>query len=230
MGQRQVQPIRNSLMSSESAVSVLIVDENPIVRYGISQLLEQATGLCVIAETCSCDTAWKSLKTKAPRVLLIDVDLKDGCALRLIAKVTKARLQTRILVYSANTGDLQITDALRSGAHGFITKDIQPDELLKAIRTISESGSYLDPAVTSKVIGQLGRKQEKRAVYGRRLTQRESAVLQAIAMGKRSRDIAAELFISERTVKYHLSSMYNKLQVSNRTQAVKYAFKYGLIK
>jgi DNA-binding NarL/FixJ family response regulator len=217
-------------MASESAVSVLIVDEHPIVRYGISQLLEQATDLCVIAETCSCGTAWKSIKTKAPRVLLIDVDLKDGCALRLIAKVTKARLQTRILVYSANAGELQITDALRSGAHGFITKDIQPDELLKAIRTISESGSYLDPAVTSKVIGQLGRKQERRAVNGRRLTQRESAVLQAIALGKRSSDIAAELFISERTVKYHLSSMYNKLQVSNRTQAVKYAFKYGLIK
>lgn len=230
MEERQVQPIRDSLMASESAVSVLIVDEHPIVRYGISQLLEQATGLCVIAETCSCDTAWISLKTKAPRVLLIDVDLKDGCALRLIAKVAKARLQTRILVYSASSGELQIIEALRSGAHGFITKDIQPGELLKAIKTISEGGSCLDPSIISKVVGLLGRKHERRAANGRRLTQRESEVLQGIANGKRNSDIAAELFISERTVKYHLSSMYFKLQVSNRTQALKYAFEHGLLK
>lgn len=230
MEKKQVCPIRDSRGYREDEVSVLIVDDNPVVCYGITRLVMKTTGMCVIAETCRCDTAWKSLKAEAPRVLLIDLDLKDGCALELIAKVTKARLQTRILVYSASSGELQIIEALRSGAHGFITKDIQPGELIKAIKTISEGGSCLDPSIISKVVGLLGRKHERRAANGRRLTQRESEVLQGIANGKRNSDIAAELFISERTVKYHLSSMYFKLQVSNRTQALKYAFDHGLLK
>jgi len=214
----------------EKTISILILDDNPMVRYGIRQLCEQQTGLEMIAEASSCQMAWNMLESKKPRVLLMDIDMKDGCAHKLIAKVVREAPETRILVYSARSGELQILQALRSGAHGYLTKDVEPDGLLDAIHAIAHSGSYLDPAISSKVIGQLGRVQERRTSNSRRLTQRETAVLQGIATGKRNRDIATDLFITERTVKYHLSSMFAKLQVRNRTEAVKYAFEHGFIK
>lgn len=214
----------------EEGISILIVDDNPIVRYGIRQLLERETDIQVTAETSSCHAAWDILSTSSPHMILIDVDLKDGCGHRLIAKVSKAVLKTKILVYSAQTGELQIIQTLRNGAHGYLTKDAEPNGLLVAIRAIALCGSYIDPAISSKVIGQLGRVHERRTSKSRRLTWREFAVLQGIATGKRNRDIASDLFITERTVKYHLSSMFAKLRVSNRTEAVKYAFEHGFIK
>jgi DNA-binding NarL/FixJ family response regulator len=230
MKERQTSPSDDPMGAGNQAISVLIVDDQPIVRYGVSHLIKQAAGMDVIAATCSCDTAWSVMRKTPPRVLLIDIDLKEGCTYQLLARLDRSGLGTRILVYTANSGELQVTEALRSGAHGFVTKDVTPDELLRAIHTVSEAGSYLDPAITAKVIGQLGRKHERRSANGRHLTQRESAVLQGVAMGKRNSDIAAELFISVRTVKYHLSSMYRKLHVSNRTEAVRHALRYGLIK
>jgi len=223
-------PLLGSAGPREKAITILIVDDNPMVRYGIRRLLEQKTRIQITAESSSCQAAWGILGSNSPCVLLIDIDLKDGCAHKLIARVVKEAPQTRILVYSAQAGDLQIIQALRSGAHGYLTKDAEPDGLLEAIRAIVQSGSYLDPAISSKVIGQLGRAQERRVSRSRHLTQRESAVLQGVALGKRNRDIASDLFITERTVKYHLTSMFAKLRVSNRTEAVKYAFEHGFIK
>lgn len=214
----------------EEPISILILDDNPIVRYGVRKLCEQKTDIGMIAEAYSCQTAWNMLESKKPRVLLMDIDMKDGCAQKLIAKVAREAPETKILVYSAQAGELQIIQALRTGAHGYLTKNVEPDGLIDAITAIAHSGSYLDPAISSKVIGQLGRVQERRTSKSRRLTQRETAVLQGIATGKRNRDIATDLFITERTVKYHLSSMFAKLQVRNRTEAVKYAFEHGFIK
>jgi len=207
-------------------VSVLIVDDHPIVRYGISQLVQQADRTLLSSHTSCCHTAWKAISSARPSVLLMDIDLKDGCAHKLIEKIARSTFLTRVLVYSALAGELQIIDALRSGAHGYITKDAEPEALLRAIHAVYRDGSYLDPAIASKVIGQLGRVQERRASNGRRLTQRECAVLKGLSEGKRNRDIAADLFITERTVKYHLSSMYNKLNVSNRAEAIRFAFEH----
>jgi len=230
MHENQSVAVLESAGHREKAISILIVDDNPMVRYGIRRLLEQKARIEITAEASSCHAAWDILRSKSPCVLLIDIDLKDGCAHKLIAKVGKAAPVTKILVYSAQAGELQIIQALRSGAHGYLTKDAEPDGLLEAIRAIAQSGSYLDPAISSKVIGQLGRVQERRVSRSRHLTQRESAVLQGIALGKRNRDIASDLFITERTVKYHLTSMFAKLRGSNRTEAVKYAFEHGFIK
>jgi DNA-binding NarL/FixJ family response regulator len=230
MEKMQTNRVSDPVGACAEAVRILIVDDHPIVRYGIRQLVEQSSDRYIITETDRCNIAWKSLRTNQPEIMLIDIDLQDGCAHKLVARVARACLRTKILVYTANDTEMQITEALRSGAHGFVTKNIEPDALLEAIHAISKNGSYLDPAVASKVIGQLGRKHERRASGGRRLTQRESAVLKAIATGKRNIDIAAELYITERTVKYHLTSMYNKLKVCNRTEAVQYAYKNGLLK
>lgn len=230
MEQRQTVSPPEAAGHSDKAINILILDDCPIVRYGIKQLLELKAGTQIIAETSSCETAWDELKTSSPHVLLMDIAMKDGCAHKLIKKLSSSNLATRILLYSAESEEWQVLQALSSGAHGFISKDAAPDLLSVAVRDVVNSGSYLDPAIAAKVISQLGCKFESGVSGSSTLTPRESDILKAIASGKRNRDIAAELSISERTVKYHLSSMYNKLGVHNRTEAVKYAYERGLVK
>jgi DNA-binding NarL/FixJ family response regulator len=114
--------------------------------------------------------------------------------------------------------------------HGYITRDADPGRLCDALRVVAGGDFYLDPAIASKVIAQVGRKHERRARRSRELTVREAAVLHRLAAGMRNREIASELFITRRSVKYHITSMFNKLQARNRTQAVKIAIQNGLIK
>ena len=208
---------------------VLLVDDHPIVRYGIMRLLEGELNKHVVADNSSCKTAEGILRKHAPVLLLMDMQLRNGCAHTLIMKGIELCPATRILVYSAQVEDHQIIEALRQGVHGYVTKDAEPDRLCEAISVVGEGGSYIDPSIASKVIGHVGRINERRTLNSRQLTQRESAVLKGIASGKRSRDIAVDLYISERTVKYHLSSIFSKMRVHNRTEAVRYAFERGLI-
>ena len=213
-----------------AALSVLILDDYPIIRYGLARLLASRPDMRVVAETGSCAVAWKQLDTTKPDLLLMDMNLREGCAPGLILSIIEANLATRVLVYSAQSHDAHVLEAVRNGVHGYITKDAEPERLCEAIRVVGDGGVYLDPAVASKVIAQLGRTHERRARRSRELTAREVAVLHRLAAGMRNSEIATELFITERTVKYHITSMFNKLRARNRTQAVKIALENGLIK
>lgn len=213
----------------QQQLSVLVVDDHPIVRYGIVHLLNGEADMHVIADLPDCEAAGKILRNEVPVLLLMDMQLQDGCAPKLVMSIGDLGLDTRTLIYSAKIDEWQIIDAFRHEVHGYITKNAEPVRLCEAIRVVAGGGSYIDPSIASKVIGQVGRINERRAPHRRQLTQRESAVLKGVASGKRSREIAAELYITERTVKYHLSSMFTKLRVHNRTEAVSYAFEHGLI-
>jgi DNA-binding NarL/FixJ family response regulator len=215
---------------SDAALSVLILDDHPIIRYGLVQLLTSLAGMRVVGNTGSCTAARELLDSVKPDLLLLDMELKEGCAQTLIQKIIDENLNTRVLVYSARSHDAHVLDAVRCGAHGYITKDAEPELLCEAIRVVVGGDFYLDPSIASKVIAQVGRKYERRARGGRELTEREVAVLHRLAAGMRNSEIANELFITERTVKYHITSMFTKLQARNRTQAVKIAIQNGLIK
>jgi len=225
MGSRHVWPD-----GSDVRLSVLILDDHPIIRYGLVQLLTSQPNMRVVCETGSCTTARERLDSVKPDLLLLDMELKEGCAQTLIQKIIDENLNTRVLVYSARLHDAQVLEAVRCGAHGYITKDAEPERLCEAIRVVTGGDFYLDPSIASKVIAQVGRKYERRARGGRELTEREVAVLHRLATGMRNSEIANELFITERTVKYHITSMFTKLQAKNRTQAVKIAIQNGLIK
>jgi len=230
MGDREMNSRRADPDGSDAPLSVLILDDHPIIRYGLAQLLSSRSGMRVVGETDSCVDAWKTLDSTQTDLLLMDMELKEGCAQALIQKIIEANLATRVLVYSALARDAHVLEALRCGVHGYITKDAEPERLYQAILVVASGAFYLDPAIASKVIGQVGRKLERRARQSRELTAREVAVLQRLAAGMRNSEIAGELFITERTVKYHITSMFNKLRARNRTQAVKIAIQSGLIK
>jgi DNA-binding NarL/FixJ family response regulator len=210
-------------------VSVLVVDDHPVVRLGVSMMLTSEPGLRVVDEASGCAQAWDMLLRLRPDVILGDLMLEDGNACDLMQKMQAEGIAGQVLVYTAHSGEVQVLETLRAGASGYIIKGSTPQRLIDAIHTVARGDSYLDPAIASQVMGRLGRANERRAPHSRELTQRESTVLNALALGKRNKDIAGELFITERTVKYHINGLFTKLRVSNRTQAVRAAVEQGLV-
>lgn len=222
-----------SLMQSNEAergtVSVLVVDDHPVVRMGVSMALGLASGLKVVGEASSCAEARDMLSRLRPAVVLMDLLLEDGNACGVISKIQNGEFSGKVIVYTAHAGEVHVREALRAGASGYVIKGSTPERLIDAIHTVARGGAYLDPAVASQVMGRMGRSHERRSPSGRELTERETTVLRALALGKRNKDIAQELFITERTVKYHVNGLFTKLRVKNRTQAVRAAIDQGLI-
>jgi len=218
-----------SINVGEATLSVLVVDDHPVVRMGVSMVLAAESGLRVVGEASSCAEAWGMLLKLRPDVVLVDLMLEDGNACDLMQKLQAKGLAAQILVYSAHTGEAKVLETLRAGASGYIIKGSTQQRLIDAIHTVAGGGSYLDPAIASQVMGRLARSQERRSPHSRELTERESTVLEALVQGKRNKDIAGELFITERTVKYHVKALFTKLRVQNRTQAVRAAVEQGLV-
>ena len=213
------------------AVSVLVVDDHPVVRMGVSMLLAPESGIKVVGEASSCAEAWSMLLRLRPDVILGDLMLEDGTACDFLQKLQAKGITAQVVVYTAHAGEAQVLETLRAGASGYIIKGSTPQRLIDSIHTVGGGGSYLDPAIASQLMGRVGRaqEQERRSAHGRELTDREATVLNALVQGKRNKDIAEELFITERTVKYHVNALFTKLQVQNRTQAVRVAVEQGLI-
>jgi len=218
-----------SINVGEATLSVLVVDDHPVVRMGVSMMLAAESGLRVVGEASSCAEGWRMLLKLRPDVVVVDLMLEDGTACDLMQKLQAKGLAAQILVYSAHTAEAKVLETLRAGASGYIIKGSAQQRLIDAIHTVAGGDSYLDPAIASQVMGRLGRTQERRSPHSRDLTERESTVLEALVQGKRNKDIAGELFITERTVKYHVNALFTKLRVQNRTQAVRAAFEQGLV-
>jgi DNA-binding NarL/FixJ family response regulator len=206
-----------------------VVDDHPVVRMGVSMMLAAESGLRVVGEASSCAEGWRMLLKLRPDVVVVDLMLEDGTACDLMQKLQAKGLAAQILVYSAHTAEAKVLETLRAGASGYIIKGSAQQRLIDAIHTVAGGDSYLDPAIASQVMGRLGRTQERRSPHSRELTERETTVLNALVQGKRNKDIAGELFITERTVKYHVNALFTKLRVQNRTQAVRAAFEQGLV-
>jgi DNA-binding NarL/FixJ family response regulator len=222
---------RSTLSTDEenAMVSVLVVDDHPVVRMGVCMALASESQLRVLGEASSCAQAWDMLLRLRPDIILVDLLLGDANACELMEKMQTEGTAGKILVYTAHAGEAHVREALRAGASGYVIKGSTPERLIDAIHTLARGGSYLDPAVASQVMGRVGRSQERRSSHSRELTEREATVLRALALGKPNKEIARELFITERTVKYHINGLFTKLRVKNRTQAVRAAIDQGLI-
>ena len=216
--------------SSASLISVAVVDDHPVVRLGVSILLEEDSGLHVVGDASTTSQAWEMVFRLRPDVVLLDLELEEGNTCELIARMEQAGVDSRVVVYTAHEQDSCVLEALRSGASGYILKGSRQERLFEAIRTAAAGGVYLDPAVASKVVGRLGFTQDRHSPLGRELTKREGVVLRELASGRSNKEIANRLFITERTVKYHVNSLFTKLRARNRTQALRAAIEQGLIK
>jgi len=210
-------------------IRILVVDDHPVVRFGLAGQFRAQPDFTVAGEVSNCEECCRNLKSYAPDVVLLDLELDDASGLEALSKLRAVDPAIPTIVFTAYGTDWRVVEAIKIGVQGYLMKKAPMEMVFKAIRAVHQGGSFLDPAVTSNVMGAVGRRTEKAGRTFRSLSEREIAVLQMLAQGKRNKDISKALSITERTVKFHISSVLGKLDASNRTEAVVVAAERGLI-
>lgn len=202
-------------------ISVLIVDDHPVVREGLCSFLELHQDLEVVGEANDGVEAVEKVGELLPDVVLMDLVMPRMDGIAAIRQIRALSPSTRILVLTSFADDDKVFPAVKAGAHGYLMKDIRPADLAESIRSAYRGEPTLHPQIARKLMEQLsGREGE---VPGERLTAREGDVLRLIARGHSNKEIAHQLVISEKTVKTHVSNILQKLHLADRTQAAIYA-------
>jgi DNA-binding NarL/FixJ family response regulator len=214
-------------------IRVAVVDDQALVRGGFALVLGLQDDMEVVAEGGNGIEAVEIARTHRPDVMLMDIRMPemDGLtATRTI--VDEADWPVRVLILTTFDPDEYVYRALRAGASGFVLKDISPEDLVVAVRTVADGGALLAPSVTRRLISQFAAPTTLDSnVVARldRLTEREREVLAAVASGASNIEIADSLYVGPATVKSHVSSILTKLGLTNRAQAVAFAYESGLV-
>jgi DNA-binding NarL/FixJ family response regulator len=210
------------------AIRILIVDDHPIVRDGLVAILSTQADMDVVGQADSGAEALQRFSQLDPDVILLDLEMPGMDGLQVIKQLRQIQPAVKIVVFTAFDTDERILSALQAGAKGYLLKGAPRSELFNAIRVVHQGGSLLQPVVASRLLNQLAG-QGAAAEPTAELTSREHDVLRLLAQGRQNKEIAAELFITERTVKFHITSILAKLDASNRTEAVTIALQQGLV-
>ncbi|HEX4032257.1 MAG TPA: response regulator transcription factor [Terracidiphilus sp.] len=201
-------------------IRVLVVEDHNVVRQGLVALLNVAEGLEVVAEAADGVEAITQFRKHKPDVTLIDLRLPRMSGVDVIQRVRMETPQARLIVLTTYDGDEDIYRALKAGAKAYLLKGMTSEELISTIRLVHEGKSHIPPAIAEKLAERMGAEE---------LTPREFDVLEQIVYGKSNKEIAAELDVSEATVKTHINSLLGKLGVSDRTQAATAAIQRGIV-
>ena len=205
-------------------IRILVADDHPVVRDGLVAILSTQADFAVVGEAGDGATALAQVHATQPDVLLLDLAMPSVDGVAVLQQLGQTNSPTRVLVFTAFDTDERILGAIRAGAQGYLLKGALRDELFSAIRTIHAGGSTLQPIIASKLMRQV---QTPNNIV---LSERETAVLRPIAAGLPNKLIAAQLTITQRTVKFHVSAILAKLGADNRTEAVALARSRGLIR
>jgi DNA-binding NarL/FixJ family response regulator len=209
-------------------IRILVVDDHPIVRDGLIAVLSTQPDLEVCGQAGDGALAVRLALTLQPDVVLLDLEMPQMDGVAALQAMRSQNPALRAIVFTAFDTDERILAAVKAGAQGYLLKGAPRDELFNAIRIVHAGGSLLQPVVASKLLRRVtGQDQPPGPVEP--LTGREEEVLRALARGLQNKEIAAQLSITERTVKFHVSSIMGKLGAGNRTEVVTLAAQFGLI-
>ena len=207
-------------MSKSSMIRVLSVDDHPLLREGISALVNNQPDMELIAEAATGAEAIQVFKQHRPDVTLLDLRLPDMSGIDTLIAIRTEFPEARIIMLTTFEGDVEIQRALQAGARGYLLKNMPPSELLDVIRQVHAGKKRIPAAIASHLAEHMS---------DETLTGREVEVLREVANGNRNRNIAEKLFISEETVKVHIKHIMEKLGAADRTQAVAIGVRRGII-
>ncbi|WP_344009354.1 response regulator transcription factor [Streptomyces thermospinosisporus] len=212
-------------MPGDAAISLLVVDDHPVVRDGLRGMFESAPGFTVLGEAANGVEAVALVAELDPDVVLMDLRMPGGGGVDAIAELTRRGARAKVLVLTTYDTDSDTIPAIEAGATGYLLKDAPREELFAAVRAAAEGRTVLSPAVASRLVSAV----RAPAPANEPLSPREREVLALVAKGTSNREIARELFISEATVKTHLTHLYAKLGVNDRAAAVATAYERGIL-
>ncbi len=219
------------MSNAEEAIRVLIADDHPVVRQGVAAVLASHPDIQVVGEAKDIPELMRAIEANHPDVLILDLDLACDGEMSALKTVRNAHPQTRIVVYTAHEGEDWVVEAIGHGVEAYVLKSANPKELLSAIHVVHRGGTLMQSSVASTLMKYLRRgPQPKETKQDWAISARELDVLGLMAEGKSNSQIADKLVISERTVKFHVSSILAKLEVNNRTEAVLKATREGILR
>ena len=208
-------------------IRILITDDHAIVRKGLAMLLATERDMKVVGEAPDGQEAVEKTASLRPDVVLMDLVMPRMDGIEATRKITEAHPEVKVLVLTSFAADDKVFPAVKAGALGYLLKDSSPEELVEAIRRVHRGEPSLEPDIARKVLQELSRPGDEKPTSDP-LTERELEVLRLIAQGLSNKEIASRLFISEWTVRTHVSNVLGKLHLASRTQAALYALRSGL--
>jgi DNA-binding NarL/FixJ family response regulator len=211
-------------------IRIIVADDHPVVRDGLVAILSTQSDFDIVAQANNGDDLIMKARQHLPAVIVTDLEMPGTDGVAAIRTLHKEHPQIAFIVFTAFDTDERILGAVQAGAKGYILKGAPRDDIFKAIRVVSKGGSLLEPTVATKLLQHMsGESVSSQGGLLEPLTEREMEVLQLLGTGKTNKAIGADLFITERTVKFYVSAILGKLSASNRTEAVTIAIQRGII-
>ena len=209
-------------------INIMIVDDHSMIREGLKQLLELDGDMRVVEEASDGVECLEKIGTAKPDVLLLDINMPRMNGLEVLAKLKEKKIKTKVLVLTVHNEIDYLLKAVEIGINGYLLKDSESSELKKAIVSVVDGENYIQPSLIPSLNAKMiQRDNDKDKIDD--LTRRELEVLKLLATGNYNKEIAEELGISERTVKNHVSNIFKKIEVTDRTQAAVFAIRNNLI-
>ncbi|MFD0588638.1 response regulator transcription factor [Paenibacillus sp. GCM10027627] len=213
----------------EQAIKVLLVDDHEMVRIGLAAVLDTEEGIEVVGEASNGIDGIRLAQSYKPDVVLMDLVMEGMDGIETTAKLLETHPECKVIVLTSFIDDSKIYPVIEAGAFSYLLKTSRASEIAEAIRAAARGQSVLESQVAAKMMNRFrAPKQQEQAPLHDDLTEREMDVLKRVAQGKSNQEIADELFIGVKTVKFHVTNIFNKLQVDDRTQAAIYAHKQGI--
>jgi DNA-binding NarL/FixJ family response regulator len=210
-------------------IRILIADDHPVVRYGLTHMLSADPEFAVVGEAADAREVVEKVQTLKPDVTILDMEMGEAHGVDALRALRAVDSGARVIIYTGFDNSEWIVEAVQLGVQGYLLKDAGDKELARAIRAVNAGGTLLQPAVATKLLHRMRQDSSPDTTLPEALTERERQVLALLAEGSSNQAIAETLYISERTVKFHVSAILGKLTASNRTEAVLIALKHGIV-